>query len=189
MEWLYQEQFIDYHIALKAMQERIAQIKCREKPELVWCLQHPSLFTAGTSAQTEELLNDFGLPVYATGRGGRFTYHGPGQLVVYVMIDLIQRRLDIKEFLNTLEGWGIRVLEAMGIKSEQRSGRTGLWVVNEQGHEEKIVAMGVRVSRGITWHGMAINVSPQMEYFKGIIPCGLSGFGVTSLEQKGVCLS
>ena len=184
MEWVYDTQLVDYETALKAMQERVDQIYRKQKPELIWCLQHPPLFTAGTSAQKEELLNSFSLPVYYTGRGGRFTYHGPGQLIVYILVNLIERQLDIKAYLNLIENWIIETLQVCGINAEQRAGRIGVWVKNEA-EEAKIAAIGIRVSRGVTWHGLAINVAPDLKYFTGVIPCGLSNFGVTSLAKIG----
>lgn len=188
IEWKISEGLIEYPDALAFMEQRVQDIHMGRADELVWFLQHPSLYTAGTSAKDDELLDSLDFPVHKVGRGGRFTYHGPGQLVVYVMLDLKQRQKDIHAYIKTLEQWIIDCLSEYGIKAERREGRIGLWVTTN-GREEKIAAIGVRVTKWITWHGFSINVHPNLDHFKGIIPCGLSKFGVTSMQKLGVSCS
>ena len=185
MEWLYTNQLVDYEVALETMKERVSCIQKHQQPEMIWGLQHPPLFTAGTSSQDHDLLDNLGFPVYQVGRGGKFTYHGPGQLVVYVMIDLEKHHLNIRQYVATLETWLIESLKQFDIQAERRENRSGIWVRNALGQDEKIAAIGVRVTKGITWHGLALNVSPDLEHFKGIVPCGLSEFGVTSMAKVG----
>ncbi|RZI45345.1 lipoyl(octanoyl) transferase LipB [Candidatus Finniella inopinata] len=185
MEWLYSKDLVTYEVAEKVMQDRVVSIQIQDRRELIWGLQHPPLFTAGTSSHESDLLDTFGFPVYQTGRGGKFTYHGPGQLVVYVMIDLNKHGLDIRQYVATLENWIIDCLKHLDIHAERREGRIGIWVQNPRGQDEKIAAIGVRVTKGITWHGMAINVSPNLSHFGGIVPCGLAEFGVISMAKLG----
>jgi len=157
--------------------------------ELVWLLQHPPLLTAGTSADPADLLDPGRLPVYRSGRGGKFTYHGPGQRVVYAVLDLRRRRQDLRWYVHTLEEWMIRTLADFGIRGERRDGRIGIWVVMRDGSERKIGAIGVRVRRWIAYHGLALNVAPELGHFQAIVPCGIADFGVTSLAELGVAAS
>lgn len=167
------------------MQDRSAAIREGAAAECIWLLEHPPLYTAGTSAAAEELLDAGDLPVIATGRGGRYTYHGPGQRVVYVMLDLSARGGDLRRFVWLLEEWIIRALAELGVVAERRAGRIGVWVVRD-GAEAKIAALGLRVRRWVSTHGVAINVCPDLTRFNGIIPCGIQGHGVTSLQALGV---
>ena len=175
---------VPYAEAVETMERRVAEIEAGRAPELIWLLEHPPLYTKGTSAADDELLNAQ-FPVFQTGRGGRFTYHGPGQRVIYCVMDLRRRGRDVRAHVCRLEEWIIRVLKDFGIKGERREGRIGIWVDNK-GKEEKIAAIGVRVRRWITYHGLSFNVSPDLSHYKGIVPCGLPDFGVTSLTALGV---
>ena len=183
MKWVYTSELVDYEIALETMKDRVSCLQRQQQSEMIWGLQHPPLFTAGTSSQDHDLLDNLGFPVYQVGRGGKFTYHGPGQLVVYVMIDLEKHHLNIRQYVATLEEWVIDCLKQFDIGAERHDDRIGIWVRSPNGQEEKIAAIGVRVTKGITWHGMAINVSPDLTHFRGIIPCGLSEYGVTSMAR------
>jgi lipoyl(octanoyl) transferase len=171
-----------YEPTIRAMEERVAAIRAGQAPETVWFLEHPPLYTAGTSAKPADLL-DARFPVYKTGRGGQFTYHGPGQRVAYVMLDLMQRGRDVRCFVHALEQWVILALAQCGVSGERREGRVGVWVVRPDGSEAKIAAAGVRVRHWVTFHGVSINVNPELVNFSGIVPCGLAGFGVTSLQE------
>ena len=184
-EWLVSPDLVPYSKALAAMEARVEAILNGEKPEQIWLLEHPALYTAGTSAQGDELRDSARFPVFQTGRGGRYTYHGPGQRVVYALIDLRSRGKDLRAYICRLEEWLIRVLADFGIRGERREGRVGIWVVHK-GHEEKIAAIGVRVRRWVAYHGVALNVQPDLTHFSGIIPCGIAEFGVTSLHALGV---
>lgn len=186
VEWRTSANFVDYAAAVAEMEARVAAIRAGALPELVWLLEHPPLYTAGTSARAEDLLDPSLLPVHQTGRGGQYTYHGPGQRVCYVMLDLARRGSDVRCYVHALEEWVIRVLAAFGLKGERREGRVGVWVARPRGQEEKIAAIGVRVRRWVTYHGAAINVAPDLSHYRGIVPCGISGFGVTSLAALGV---
>ena len=166
------------------MESRVAAIRAGAASELVWLLQHPPLYTAGTSARPEDLLEPDRLPVYRAGRGGRYTYHGPGQRVIYVMLDLARRSADVRCYVHHLEEWGIRTLARFGVAGERREGRVGIWV-GSGASEAKIAAIGVRVRRWVTYHGMAINIDPELEHFRGIVPCGIAEHGVTSLAALG----
>jgi lipoyl(octanoyl) transferase len=184
--WRYTRSFVDYLEALTAMEATVCNIHQGKEPETIWCLEHPPVFTAGTSSKNEHLLNNLGFPVYHTGRGGQFTYHGPGQLVVYVMLDINKRGRDIKNYINALELWVIDCLSHFNIQAEQRKGRVGLWIISKNNVEEKIAAIGVRITRWISWHGLSINVAPDLTHFNGIVPCGIAEYGVTSLEKLGI---
>ena len=166
------------------MQARAAAIRSGDASELVWLLEHPPLYTAGTSADAAELFNPAGYPVYDAGRGGRYTYHGPGQRVGYVLLDLAARGRDVRAYVRSLEGWVIAALERVGVEAHRAPGRIGIWT-GTGAAEAKIGAIGVRVSRWVTMHGFAINVSPTLADFGGIVPCGISTYGVTSLEALG----
>jgi lipoyl(octanoyl) transferase len=184
IEWRVSDGLVPYEEALAFMVERAAAIRTGEAKECVWLLEHPPLFTAGTSADPAELFNPLGFPVFEAGRGGRYTYHGPGQRVGYLMLDLERRGKDIRAFVCSLEQWIIDTLAEVGVEAHRAPGRIGIWV--GEGHaEEKIAALGVRVKRWVTLHGFSINVDPDLSHFSGIVPCGLTEFGVTSLAKLG----
>jgi lipoyl(octanoyl) transferase len=179
---------VDYRDAVAEMEARVAAIREGRSQDLVWLLEHPPLYTAGTSAKLEDLLNPGGFPVYESGRGGQYTYHGPGQRVAYVMLDLQERGRDIRGYVHGLEEWIIRALARFNVKGERREGRVGIWVDRGAGREDKIAAIGVRVRRWVTYHGIAINVEPELGHFGGIVPCGIADpkLGVTSLVDLGL---
>jgi len=168
------------------MEERVAAIRAGTASELVWLLEHPPLYTAGTSARDEDLLEPGRLPVHRAGRGGRYTYHGPGQRIAYVMLDLRRRGQDVRCYVHRLEEWIMRTLACFGVRGERRDGRVGIWVARAGGREEKIAAIGVRVRQWVTYHGLALNLDPDLEHYRGIIPCGITEHGVTSLAALGV---
>lgn len=184
IEWRVSDGLVDYQQSLAFMEERAAAIRSGEADECVWLLEHPPLFTAGTSADPAELMNPLGFPVYQAGRGGRYTYHGPGQRVGYVMLDLDRRGRDVRRLVHSLEGWIIATLADLGVEAHRAPGRIGIWV-GEGPEEAKISALGIRVKRWVTLHGFSINVAPQLAHFGGIVPCGISEFGVTSLAAQG----
>ena len=184
VEWRVSNAPVPYEEGLAAMEQRAAAVREGSAPELVWLLEHPPLFTAGTSADPAELTNPEHFPVFEAGRGGRYTYHGPGQRVGYVILDLEKRGKDIRRFVHSLEGWIINVLGELGVSAHRAPGRIGIWV-GEGSDEAKIGALGVRVKRWVTLHGFAINVAPNLSHFSGIVPCGISDFGVTSLAELG----
>jgi len=184
IEWRISDGFVPYEEAHSFMEQRAAAIRTGEAPECVWLLEHPPLFTAGTSADPAELFNPAGFPVYEAGRGGRYTYHGPGQRVGYVMLDLERRGKDVRRLVHSLEGWVISTLFELGVPAHRADGRIGIWV-GEGGAEAKIAALGIRIKRWVTLHGFSINVSPDLSHFDGIVPCGISEFGVTSLQALG----
>jgi lipoyl(octanoyl) transferase len=186
VEWRVEPGLTDYPAAVTAMEARVAAIREGRAPELVWLVEHPPLYTAGTSAQDGDLLQPDRFPVYRTGRGGEFTYHGPGQRVVYVMLDLKRRGPDVRRFVTDLEEWIIRALAAFSVEGERRDGRVGIWVARNKDREDKIAAIGVRVRRWVTYHGISINVEPDLDHFSGIVPCGISAHGVTSLVDLGL---
>lgn len=186
MEWRVSERPVEYPAAVEEMEARAAAIRAGTAEELVWLLEHPPLYTAGTSARDSDLLAPDSLPVYRTGRGGQFTYHGPGQRVVYAMLDLEPRGRDIRAYIRGLSDWAIGTLERMGVRTEWRDGdRVGVWVVHPDGREDKIAAFGVRVKKWVTMHGMAINLAPDLSHYAGIVPCGIRAHGVTSLRALG----
>jgi lipoyl(octanoyl) transferase len=183
------ERLVDYEEALAVMAARAAAIARGEAPELVWLIEHPPLYTSGTSARPQQLL-DARFPVHVTGRGGQFTYHGPGQRVGYVMLDLKRRVPDVRRFVASIEEWIIRTLAAYDVHGERREDRVGVWVARpdkREGAEDKIAAIGIRVQRWVTLHGFSLNVAPDLSHFSGIVPCGVSDrrFGVTSLADLG----
>jgi lipoyl(octanoyl) transferase len=188
--WRVSDDLVDYETARAAMRDQVTAIRASEALESVWLLEHPPLYTAGTSAQDCDLSNPAGFPVFAAGRGGQWTYHGPGQRVAYVMLDLTRQHglvspRDVRAYVWGLEEWLIRSLDAMNVRGERREGRVGIWVT-DGGREAKIAAIGVRVTRWVSWHGVALNVSPTLAHFDGIIPCGIREHGVTSLEALGI---
>lgn len=184
VEWRVEEGIVPYADALAFMEDRAAAIRAGAESECVWLLQHPPLFTAGTSADPAELTNPLGFPVHEAGRGGRYTYHGPGQRVGYLMLDLDKRGRDVRRLVHALEGWIIAAIGELGVGSHRADGRIGIWV-GEGAGEAKIAALGIRVKRWVTLHGFSINVSPDLGHFGGIVPCGISDFGVTSLAAQG----
>jgi lipoyl(octanoyl) transferase len=186
VEWRIADGIVDYRVAVAGMESRVAAIRAGRQSELVWLLEHPPLYTAGTSARPEDLLDDTALPVHSTGRGGQYTYHGPGQRVAYVMLDLGRRGRDLRRFVSELEHWLILTLAQFGLTGERREGRVGIWVVEPDGSENKIAAIGVRVRHWVTYHGVALNVDPDLSHYAGIVPCGISGHGVTSLARQGI---
>ena len=186
IEWRISATPVDYEAAVADMEARVAAIREGTAPELVWLLEHPPLYTAGTSARDEELLDPGRLPVHRTGRGGRYTFHGPGQRVAYVMLDLVRRDRDVRCHVHRLEEWMIGTLARFGVCGERRAGRVGIWVVRPDGGEDKIAAIGVRVRRWVTYHGMALNIDPDLDHYRGIVPCGIAGHGVTSLAALGI---
>ncbi len=190
--WAASPGLTDYQAAVVAMETRAAAIAEGRANELVWLLQHPPLYTAGVSAKEADLLAPDRFPVFRTGRGGQFTYHGPGQRVAYVMLDLRKRGRDVTRFVRDLERWLIDTLARFDIVGEVREGRVGVWVSREGGgREDKIAAIGVRLRKWVSFHGVAFNVAPDLEHFAGITPCGVSGpqFGVTSLADLGLATS
>ncbi|MBO1359547.1 lipoyl(octanoyl) transferase LipB [Acetobacter sacchari] len=192
VEWEISSDPVAYPDAIASMSETVAAIRGRDAPERIWMLEHPSLFTAGTSARDSDLFNPRGFPTYPAGRGGQWTYHGPGQRVAYLMLDLARQHgpvppRDLRAYVHALEGWLIATLGRFGVKGETRDDRVGVWVVDSKtGYESKIAALGVRVTRWVSWHGVSLNVSPDLSAFEGIVPCGIREHGVTSLKDLGV---
>jgi lipoyl(octanoyl) transferase len=194
MEWRRIAGLADYAGTLQAMEERVAAIAAGTAPEAVWLLEHPPLYTAGTSARPEDLVLPGRFPVHSAGRGGQFTYHGPGQRVAYVMLDLNRYGRDVRRFVRALEDWIIRTLAEFNVRGERREGRVGVWVARPgkpplpdgSPREDKIAAIGIKLRRWISFHGIAINVEPDLSHFDGIVPCGIRGHGVTSLVDLGL---
>ena len=184
IEWRVSDGLTPYAEALAEMEARALAIRDGGAAELVWLLEHPPLFTAGTSADPAELFNSQGFPVFAAGRGGRYTYHGPGQRVGYVLLDLDRRGRDVRRFVHSLEGWVIDTLGSLGVEARRAEGRIGIWADGPRG-EAKVGAIGVRVRRWVTMHGFAVNLAPELSHFSGIVPCGIADFPVTSLAEMG----
>ena len=197
VEWQHWTGLVPYDAALAAMEARVAAIADGTAPEAVWLLEHPPLYTAGTSARAEDLTDPQRFPVHQVRRGGQYTYHGPGQRVVYVMLDLNNRGRDVRRFVCALENWIIATLAEFGVKGERRTGRVGVWVVrpelapNPDGSpaEAKIAAIGVKLRKWVSFHGLSINLDPDLDHFSGIVPCGIRGHGVTSLVDLGLPVS
>lgn len=190
--WLIDDKPVAYPDALAFMERRVAAIAAGEKRECVWLIEHPPLYTAGTSAKPADLIDHNRFPVFNAGRGGQYTYHGPGQRVAYVMLDLRRRGQDIRALVETLEEWIIQTLWSFHIRGERRQGRVGIWVPRPElggGREDKIAAIGIRVRKWVSFHGISLNVDPVLEHFSGIIPCGISDQGVTSLADLGLTAS
>ena len=192
VEWAISDGPVDYLVALDVMGKRVAAIREGRARELVWLLEHPPLYTAGTSAKDADLLNPGMLPVYRVGRGGQLTYHGPGQRIIYVMLDLKLRGADVRAFVTQLESWVIETLAQFNVKGETRRDRAGVWVKRPSGTgfaEDKIAAIGLRVSRWVSSHGISLNVDPDLSHYGGIVPCGIRDAGVTSLADLGLPLT
>ncbi|KUL96748.1 lipoate--protein ligase [Bosea sp. WAO] len=192
VEWVIAEAPVGYEAAVAEMEERAGLIADGLAAERVWLVEHPALYTAGTSAKDEDLLTPGRFPVHRTGRGGQFTYHGPGQRVAYVMLDLKRREPDLRRFVAALEAWLIGTLDQFNIRGERREERVGVWVRRpEKGAEveDKIAALGIRVRRWVSFHGISLNVEPELSHFDGIVPCGIAGHGVTSLVDLGLPLT
>jgi lipoyl(octanoyl) transferase len=190
VEWLISDSAVAYPAAVEAMEARVADIAAGRAPELVWLLEHPSLYTSGTSGKAADLLDPI-FPIFDSGRGGQLTYHGPGQRVAYVMLDLKRRRPDVRAYVASLEQWVIRTLAAFNVRGERREDRVGVWVARPdkgQGFEDKIAAIGVRLRRWVSFHGISINVEPELSHFAAIVACGVTDprYGVTSLADLGL---
>lgn len=194
VEWITSDGLVPYEDAVAFMEERVAQISAGTADECIWLLEHPPLYTAGTSAKRQDLTDPDRFPVYESKRGGQYTYHGPGQRVVYVMLDVGKRGKDVRRFVQDLETWVIAALASFNIKGQIRDGRVGVWVerpdrqrtATGQPAEDKIAAIGIRLRKWVSFHGISINVEPDLEHFTGIVPCGISDFGVTSLVDLGL---
>ncbi|MEZ5757293.1 MAG: lipoyl(octanoyl) transferase LipB [Emcibacteraceae bacterium] len=184
--WKISSGLTDYQQAVDFMEKRVSDIHAGNESELVWLVEHPPLYTAGTSSKISDLLSPNRFPVYDAGRGGQYTYHGPGQRVAYVMLDLNKRGRDVRQFVANLEKWVINTLAQFNVKGETREGRVGVWVERDGGREDKIAAIGVRVRKWVTFHGICINVEPDLSHYGGIVPCGISDHGVTSLVDLGL---
>ncbi|MDV7141161.1 lipoyl(octanoyl) transferase LipB [Tropicimonas sp. TH_r6] len=194
VEWITSSELVPYPDAVAEMERRAIAIHAGEEDEAIWLLEHPPLYTAGTSAEVKDLRDPDRFPVYDVRRGGQYTYHGPGQRVVYVMLDLSRRGRDIRVFVEALENWVIATLDTFNVKGEIRPGRVGVWVTRPEmaplpdgsPREDKIAAIGIRLRKWVSLHGLSINVEPELEHFDGIVPCGISGYGVTSLVDLGL---
>ncbi|MBB5074069.1 lipoyl(octanoyl) transferase [Bartonella callosciuri] len=193
VEWKISDNLVEYPEALSYMQKHVEKILAKNAHEQVWLLEHPSLYTAGTSANKKDLLAPHLFPVYEAGRGGQFTYHGPGQRIAYIMLDLKRRKQDIRAFISVLEEWIIQMLAKFNIKGERREDRVGVWVRRSNGasiqnnisSEDKIAAIGIRVRKWVSFHGISINVNPNLAHYSGIVPCGITNYGVTSFFDLG----
>ena len=194
IEWIISEGLTDFRQAEAFMETRVQEIWQGDEPEAIWLVEHPPLYTAGTSAKERDLISPDRFPVHATKRGGQYTYHGPGQRVVYVMLDLNKRERDVRALIKKLEQWVIGTLGSFNIRGEIRNGRVGVWVQRPEKpttlhgkiREEKIAAIGIRLRKWVSYHGISINVEPNIEHFSGIIPCGIKDYGVTSLVDLGL---
>lgn len=189
-EYKISDELVPYNQALENMELRVKNISSGTEDELLWFVQHPPLYTAGTSAMEKDLIDPEKFPVFSTGRGGQYTYHGPGQRVVYCMINLKQRNsCDVRQYVNNLEQWIINTLKHFDIDGQRREGRVGIWVQMPDGSEAKIAAIGVRLKKWVSYHGIAINLNPDLSHFNGIVPCGISQYGVTSFADLGINIS
>jgi lipoyl(octanoyl) transferase len=185
VDWTLSPGLVAFPEAEAAMRARAAAIAKGDAPELVWLLEHPPLYTAGTSAKEKDLLLPARFPVYRTGRGGEFTYHGPGQRVIYTLLDLKHRKPDVRAFVAALEAWVIESLAELGVAAGTRAGRVGVWVARGRGRDDKIAAIGIRLSKWVSTHGISLNVAPDLSHYAGIVPCGIREHGVTSLANLG----
>ncbi len=188
IDWRISDELVGYEEAVTEMEARVAAIRAGTARELVWLLEHPPLYTAGTSARETDLIEPGLLPVHRSGRGGQYTYHGPGQRVAYVLLDLKRRGTDVRCFVSALEEWMIRALARFNLKGERRAGRVGIWIAEGGGRESKIAAIGVRVRQWVTYHGLALNVDPDLSHYRGIVACGVRDHGVTSLAAQGIAV-
>lgn len=194
VEWIISDGLTDYEAAVALMEERADAIERGEADELIWLVEHPPLYTAGTSAKIEDLVDPDRFPVHEAKRGGQYTYHGPGQRVAYIMLDVGKRGRDVRAFVNQIENWIIATLDTFNVKGERRDGRVGVWVIrtdkplglNGAPQEDKIAALGIRLRKWVSFHGLSINVEPDLSHFTGIVPCGISAHGVTSLVDLGL---
>ena len=194
VEWLLTPGLTGHPEAVAWMEARAAAIRAGEAPETVWLVEHPPIYTAGTSARPQDLTDPGRFPVHETGRGGQYTYHGPGQRVVYVMLDVDRRGRDVRRFVQALEAWVIAALAEFGVRGEIRDGRVGVWVARPEKpslpdgtmREDKIAAIGIKLRRWVSFHGIAVNLDPNLDHYAGIVPCGISGHGVTSLVDLGL---
>ena len=185
IEFFNSSELVDYKKSIQLMEKRVENIKKKKQSELLWFLEHPSIYNAGTSSKDKDLLNDNLFPVIKTNRGGQFTYHGPGQRIAYIMLNVRDREYNVKSFIRLLEQWIMNSLHDMGIKSFLIKGKVGIWVRNE----EKIASLGLRIRKGISFHGVSLNINPNLDHFSGIIPCGNENSGVTSIEKIGLDIS
>ena len=185
IEFFNSSELVDYKKSVQLMERRVENIKKKNQSELLWFLEHPSIYTAGTSSKDKDLLNDNLFPVIKTNRGGQFTYHGPGQRIAYIMLNVRDREYNVKSFIRLLEQWIMNSLHDMGIKSFLIKGKVGIWVRNE----EKIASLGLRIRKGISFHGVSLNINPNLDHFSCIIPCGNENSGVTSIEKIGLDIS
>ncbi len=186
VEWMTSSEPVDYPIAVHAMEERVGAIRSGHADEAIWLLEHPAIYTCGPNSRQDDLLKPQTLPVFRSGRGGQYTYHGPGQRVVYTMLDLATRGRDLRTFVSCLEAWMVATLDEFGVKGHTRRKRIGVWVESGRQQERKIGAIGVRVRKWVSYHGMSINVSPDLSHYDGIVACGLEGYGATSMQDLGV---
>jgi lipoyl(octanoyl) transferase len=189
VDWTLSPGLVGFPEAEAAMRARAAAIAAGEAAELIWLLEHPPLYTAGTSAKEKDLLLPSRFPVYRTGRGGEFTYHGPGQRVIYTLLDLKRRKPDVRAFVAALEAWVIAALAELGVEAGTRAGRVGVWVARAGGRDDKIAAIGIRLSKWVSTHGVSLNVAPDLSHYAGIVPCGIREHGVTSLADLGIAAS
>jgi lipoyl(octanoyl) transferase len=187
-EWKSQEELVGYEEALAWMEARVKAVQNKEASECVWFLEHPPVYTMGTSGKAEDILKGAKIPVFKTGRGGQVTYHGPGQRVVYVILDLKTRLPDVRQYVDDLEDWILQTLRIFGVNGERRQGRVGIWV-RKNGQDHKIAAIGVRIQKGVTSHGLALNVHPDLRAYQDIVPCGLRQYGITSLSDLGLAVT
>ena len=186
IEWKTSNNLVSYQDSIEFMEDKVAKISNQTASEMVWLLEHPSIYTAGSSANYEDLIDHEKIPVLQTGRGGKHTYHGPGQRIIYLMLDLKKRGADLHKYINNLEDWLIASLAEIGVKGEKRKDRVGIWAIDNNGKEVKIAAIGVRVRKWVTYHGVAININPDLDFYKGIIACGIKEYGVSSLKELGI---
>lgn len=194
VDWITSEKLVPYPLAISEMEARVAKLAAGTATEVVWLLEHPPLYTAGKSADPTDLVDPDRFPVFPSKRGGQYTYHGPGQRVAYVMLDLARHGKDVRKFVEKIEDWVIATLDEFNVKGEKREGRVGVWVVrpdkppNADGtpREDKIAAVGLRLHKWVSFHGISINVEPELDHFDGIVPCGIQGHGVTSLVDLGL---
>ena len=187
IEWRVSSELVHFENALEFMQKRVEEIIEGTAPQLIWMLEHHAVYTAGISAKDEDLLNKTDIPVFQTNRGGKYTYHCPGMKIIYVMLDLknffAPEKPDVARFVEFLENWVIEILAEFGIKGEIRKGRVGIWVTDKNGNEKKIAALGIKIKKWVSYHGIAINLSPDLAGFSNIVPCGIKEFGVTTMEE------